>query len=206
MGTKGTFLEGRGLLTANVYYYDYEDLQVIVPGIGGGIRVDNAGKVKGWGAEGTLQLVLGDYWDVFVSGAWADSEATQVEDALCGGSDECEGNRLGNQPKFSYGATLQGTLPVGSGELFGRLELFGQTTTYGGQTLDPTFKNDAWTELALRAGYRAHSGWHITGYVENLNDEKYFDATSEDSGILPGHYIGPSRPRTFGVRLGWEFN
>ncbi|MGE0625585.1 MAG: TonB-dependent receptor [Pseudomonadales bacterium] len=206
IGTKGSFANRRGLLTANVYYYDYEDLQVIVPGIGGGIRVDNAGKVKGWGVEGTLQLVLGENWDVYLSGAWADSEATNVEDALCGGSDECEGNRLGNQPELSYSATLQGTFPTGPGELFGRLELYGQTKTYGGQTLNPVFVNDAWTELTLRAGYRANSGWDITAYVENLTDEEYFDATSEDSGILPGHYIGMSRPRTIGVRIGWEFD
>ncbi len=206
IGTKGSFADRRALLTANVYYYDYEDLQVIVPGIGGGIRVDNAGKVKGWGVEGTMQFVLGENWDVYLAGAWADSKATDVQDALCGGSDECEGNRLGNQPKLSYSATLQGTFPAGPGDLFGRLELFGQTKTYGGQTLNPVFINPAWTELALRAGYRADSGWNITAYVENLTDEKYFDATSEDSGILPGHYIGPSRPRTVGVRLGWEFD
>lgn len=206
LGVKGSFADRRGLLTANVYYYDYEDLQVIVPGVGGGIRVDNAGKVKGWGVEGTLQLVLGENWDVYLAGAWADSEATEVEDALCGGSDECEGNRLANQPELSYSATLEGAFPTGPGELFGRLELFGQTKTYGGQTLNPVFANPAWTELALRAGYRANSGWDIAAYVENLTDEKYFDATSEDSGILPGHYVGPSRPRTIGVRLGWEFN
>lgn len=205
IGTKGTFADNRAQLTANVYYYDYEDLQVIVPGVGGGIRVDNAGEVKGWGLESTLQLIIGDNWDLFLSGAWADTEANDVA-ALCDGTDECEGNKLARLPEFSYGAALQGTFPTGPGNIIGRLEMFGQTKTYGGQRLDPNFKNDGWTELALRLGYRADAGWHVTGFVENLTDERYYDATAEDGGILPGFAFGPSRPRTVGVRLGWEFN
>lgn len=205
VGTKGSFLDGRGQLTANVYYYDYEDLQVIVPGQGGGILVDNAGEVKGWGLEGTVHLLLGEHWDVFFSGAWADSEVNDAA-VLCDGTDACDGNRLANLPEFSYGATLQGTLPVSQGSWIGRLELFGQSKTYGGQALDSDFKNDGWAELALRVGYLANNGMSVTGYVENLTDEKYFDATTEPSGIIPGFAFGPSRPRTVGVRLGWTFD
>jgi iron complex outermembrane receptor protein len=207
IGLKGTFLDGGAFLTSNVYYYDYKDLQVIVPGGGGGIRVDNAGKVKGWGVEGTLQLVLGSYWDVYLSGAWADSEVTQAQVALCDGSDACEGNRLAVQPELSFGATLQGTFPAGrQGEWFGRLEAFGQTKTYGGQLLDPAFKNPGYVDMTVRAGYRANSGWHVQAYVENVTDERYYDLTSSASGIIPGHAIGPSRVRTAGVRFGWEFD
>jgi len=205
VGTKGSFADGRAQLNANFYYYTYEDLQVIIPQTSGGIRVGNAGNVDGWGLEGTLRVVLGANWDLFFSGAWADTKATDVE-VLCDGSDECDGNGLAGLPKFSYGAVLQGAFPQGSGEWIGRLEGFGQTKTFGGQTLNPLFKNPGWTEMAVRGGYRSNSGWEVIGYVENVTDEKYFDATSEDGGILPAHAIGPSRPRTFGVKLGWTFD
>ena len=205
VGAKGSFLEGRGQLSANAYFYEYEDLQVIVPGQGGGILVDNVGRVKGWGLEGTLQVLLAQHWDLFLSAAWADSETRDVQ-ALCDGTDACEGNRLANLPEFTYGATLQGNFPVGSGSLFGRLELFGQSKTYGGQYLDPRFINGGWTELALRLGWHGENGLQIMGYVENLTDERYWDVKFEAAGITPGFGFGPSRPRTVGMRIGWNFD
>ena len=100
---------------------------------------------------------------------------------------------------------LAAHFPAGNGEIIGRLEAFGQTKTYGGQSELPVFENDAWIETALRFGYRSNSGWDVIAYVENVLDEEYFDRTAEDSGIIPGFAFGPSRPRTIGVRFGWTF-
>ena len=74
-------------VAANVYYYTYEDLQVNVPGNGGGIVVDNVGKVDGWGFESTLEWVATDNVDLYLAGAYGDSEVKKAE-ALCDG-DSC---------------------------------------------------------------------------------------------------------------------
>lgn len=202
VGAKGNFADGRALLEVAGYYYTYEDLQVTVDGQGGGILVENIGKVDGWGVESSLSLIIGDYWDLYLSAAWADSEANDVQ-LVCGGLDVCEGNSLPELPEFSYSAVLQGELPVGAGGWIGRLEMFGQTKTRGGFQHDPAGAQGGWTELALRAGYRAYAGWEIMAYVENLTDELYYDGSDPLGGVLPAHYFGPARPRTIGVVLSW---
>ena len=153
-------------------YAAYEDLQTIVDGAGGGIRVDNVGEVDGWGFENTLQMSLGAHWDLFLTAAWADSEVSDIAD-LCGG------------------------------EWFTRVEAYGQSDTYGGLINDRRFANDAWMDMTWRVGYRAR-GWEIAGYVENILDERYFDGSSEEDGIIPAGYFGPSRPRTAGLTVSWS--
>ncbi len=75
LGAKGEVYDGRIRIAANVYYYTYEDLQVNVPGTSGGIVVDNVGKVDGWGLEGTLEWIATDNLDLYLAGAYGDTEA-----------------------------------------------------------------------------------------------------------------------------------
>lgn len=204
IGTKGKLWGGRATLELVGYYYTYEDLQVTVGGQGGGILVENIGEVDGWGIESTVNVLLNDYVDLYLSAAWADTEANDVQ-AACDDTDFCEGNSLPELPELSYSAVLQGRLPVSQGEWIGRAELFGQTKTGGSLEHDPAGEQDGYTELALRAGYRSNAGWEILGYVENVTNELYYDLSVNGDGIMPAHFVGPSRPRTFGVRLAWEF-
>lgn len=202
VGAKGGF--GGVKLDANVYYYTYKDLQVIVPGVGGGIKVDNVGKVNGWGVEGSMQAPLGPNFDLMLAAAWADSEITEAQ-ALCDGTLACEGQPQPTVPKFSGSAVLRFHAPVGPGEMNASAELFGQTDTYGGLLQLPEAVNDGYAELALRLGWRANAGWSVTGYVENLTNALYYTGVAEGGDILPAHYFGPSRPRTYGVRMTYDF-
>lgn len=206
LGLKGQILERRASWELVGYYYTYEDLQVTVGGPG--IFVENLGEVDGWGVESTLTLLVNDYVDLYLSGAWADTEISDVQVA-CGSvaepSDACEGNSLPQLPEFSYSAVLQGRLPAETGEWIARAEVFGQTEVGGGLPNDPAAKQDGYADLSLRAGFRANAGWDVIAYVENVTNELYYDLTSLNGGILPAHHFGPSRPRTFGVRVGWEF-
>jgi len=204
VGTKGTIFGGAARVDANVYYYTYKDLQVIVPGVGGGILVDNVGNVKGWGVEGSMQADLNDYISFLISGAWADSEVTQAE-PLCDGTLDCEGQSMPAVPKFSGSAVLKFNAPVGPGSVRASAELFGQTKTYGGLLHLDEAVNDGYGELALRLGYASDDGWSIMGYMENVTNALYYTGVAEGSGIIPAHYFGPSRPRTLGVILTYEF-
>lgn len=203
VGTKGSIFGGATKLDANVYYYTYKDLQVIVPGVSG-IIVDNVGKVNGWGVEGSMQTALGSNFDLRLSAAYADTDVTEAQ-PLCDGTLACEGTSLGQVPKFSGSAVLKFTAPAGPGSITGSAELFGQTTTYGGLLHLPEAVNDGYAELALRFGYQADAGWSVIGYVENLTNVLYYTGVAEGASILPAHYFGPSRPRTFGVRMTYDF-
>ncbi len=203
-GTKGTLFGGRANVDANVYYYQYKDLQSNVPGVGGGIVVDNVGKVKGWGVEGHIDTELTSNFELQLNGAWHNSDVTQAE-ALCDGTLDCEGQPLAAAPRFSGSAVLSFTAPVGPGAVRAAVEGFGQTETYGGLLRLAEARNDGYVDLAIRAGYEADAGWSIFGYVENVTNALYYTGAEEGGSLIPAHFIGPSRPRTFGVRMSYEF-
>ena len=204
IGTKGAFADNRARVEVSAYYYTYEDLQITVAGQGGGILVENIGQVDGWGVESSFDAILTDYLDLNLTGAWADTEATDVQ-AACGGLDVCEGNSLPELPEWSWSAVLQLHVPGSGGEWLGRVEWFGQSSTDGGIEHNPAGAQDGWNEMALRAGYESNGGWQVMAYVENVTDELYYDGAGPGSGIIPAHYFGPSRPRTYGVMLTWNF-
>ena len=204
-GIKAAVADQRLRVNVNSYSFAYEDLQLVVPGQGGVFLVDNAGEVDGYGVEADARVLLGRYWDLFVSAAFAQTEARDVA-AVCGRPDPnaCEGNGLGLVPEFSWSAVLEFQYPTNGGAWFGRAELFGQSETFSGIELDPRFGVDPWTETALRVGYAANAGWAVTLYVENAFDERYFDGSDADDGILPGTHFGPNAPRTIGLNLSWS--
>ncbi len=205
LGAKGKFAGGRARIDVAAYRYDYKDLQSVVPGQGGGVLVDNIGEVDGWGLEAALDINLSDTVELQFSAAYAKTEAHDVQ-AICDGLDICEGNPLPELPELSYSAVLQATRPARQGDWLGRLELFGQTETGGGLQADPAGAQGGWTEIALRLGYASSRGWKAIAYVENLTDEFYWDGAKPNGGIIPAHWFGPSRPRTLGLRLSWDFD
>ena len=204
VGTKGSLFGGRAKVDANVYYYTYKDLQSNVPGVGGGIVVDNVGRVNGWGAEAQLTTALTDNFDLLINGAYHNSDVTEAE-ALCDGTLDCEGQPLAAAPRFSGAAVLNFTAPLGDGAVRSSLEAFGQTETYGGLLRLAEARNEGYVDLSFRVGYEAEAGWSIFGYVENLTNALYYTGAEEGGSLIPAHFIGPSRPRTFGVRVSYEF-
>jgi iron complex outermembrane receptor protein len=84
-------------------------------------------------------------------------------------------------------------------------EAFGQTETFGGLLRLAEARNEGYVELAFRVGYEADAGWSVYGYVENVTNALYYTGAEEGGGPIPAHFIGPSRPRTFGVRMSYSF-
>ncbi len=206
IGYKGDMADGRVRLDVTAFYYEYEDLQVVVAD-GGASIVKNVGEVEASGLEASLTTAMGEYFTLFLAAGYLDSEATGIQD-ICGLPDPsgCEGRKLFWAPDYSYAAKLDFNYPVGSGEFLATFEIFGEDERGGGwENLEET-KIDAFDEMALRVGYRAEAGWHVTAYAENLNDEFTWDGQNNNGGLIPSHFFGPKRPRTYGVRFGmnWE--
>lgn len=203
MGVKGVVADGRLRFDANIYNYDYKDLQVVLTGDGGGIIVDNVGEASGTGIEGSMQWLISDNVDVLLSGAYMDTSINDAQD-ICPGDDPlaCEGEPLGYVPEFSYSARMNVHYPLGDGNIIGALEMFGQSKTEAIPiSIDPAEEIDAYTEWSLRVGYESAAGWNVTGYVENLTDETYYDGIFTGGGILAASRFNPSRPRTMGIRF-----
>ncbi len=196
IGYKGS-LGDSTRLSANAFYYQYEDLQASYYD-GALFIADNVGKVDGWGVEATWAQGFGEYVTSNVGVAWFDSEANDVQ-KICSGLDICEGQAIPWAPEWSGFATLDVHYPFFSGEMFGALGYTFQTKQYGGWEPDSQ-KLDGYNEFQLSAGWRGEV-WSFTGYVDNLTDEYYYDGVSNGDSVYPAHYFGPSRPRTVGLKI-----
>lgn len=207
MGIKGTNPKGSIRYDLNVYYYIYKDLQLIVPGAGGGTRVDNAGEVKGWGIEGSMQWVISQNWDFRFAGAHASTKMSDAS-AICPGPNPlaCEGASLSHVPDFAGSARLTYRHPIQGGVIRAVAEIYGQTKTSAlGASTDPAEIIGAYGDISLRIGFESDNGWAITAYVENVTNTLYYDGIFAGGGILPSVWFNPSRPRTFGVRISAAF-
>ncbi len=208
LGYKGRVFDGRADIAVSGFVYDYEDLQISFFDVGSGANtVENVGQVDGQGVEASITAAIAENWDVYLGLSWLDTEATGVQQVCDGATpDSCEGSSLFWAPDWSGSATITGTFPMGaSGELVGSLEAFWESERGGGWGAFPETMIDSSMEMALRLEYVANGGWTVGGYVENLTDEFTYDGMNNNGGILPSHFFGHRRPRTFGVRFGYEW-
>jgi iron complex outermembrane receptor protein len=201
VGYKGNWFEGRTQVTANAFFYEYEDLQLTYYD-GALFFVDNVGEVDGYGFEGSVIHSFNSYLLINAGLAWFDSEANELT-KICGGADVCEGRSLPHAPEWSGHLALNGNYPLAGGELFGMLAYHFQTEQYGG--FEPgSFEIDGYGELNLSVGFRGE-WWSVQAYVDNVTDEYYYDGGYNGDSVYPDYRYGPSRPRTAGVKFGVEF-
>jgi iron complex outermembrane receptor protein len=230
IGYKGTLMDGRAQISANAFFYDYEDMQAIFE-IGPRVVVDNIGQVDGTGVEIDVNTALSDNFQLRVGGSWFDSEATNVQqfcgngELLTGDPNACEGNSIPWAPEWTAFAVLNASFPTGNGEIFGNLAWTWEDD-YRGDWPDPSVifqRIEAVNQTDIVVGYRQDK-WRISAYVENVFDSIWYDGNyanddprntsfddrpghghRDDVNPYTEHVFGPSRPRTAGVRFGYQF-
>ena len=95
--------------------------------------------------------------------------------------------------------------PTESGSIVGSFEVFWESERGGGwEGLEETMI-DASAEASMRVGYVSNNGWNVNLYVENLTNEFTWDGQNNQGFLLPDHFVGPRRPRTFGINFGYEW-
>ena len=205
LGYKDSLFDGSANIDLTAFYYEYEDLQVVIAD-GGASIVKNAGEVEAWGLEGSITMALGDYFTAYLAMGYLDSEANEIQGICASGDDACEGSSLFWAPEFSGAFVLDAIYPMDGGALTGSYEVFWEGERGGGwEDLNET-KIDEYAEMAIRAGYESDNNWYVEAYVENLTDEFTWDGENNNGGMLPSHYFGPKRPRTFGMRAGLSWD
>ncbi len=219
LGYKATLFNGRSQLSTTAFYYEYEDLQAIFSE-GPKQIVDNVGELDGYGLELELSTAITDNLTLRVGASWLETEATGIQ-AFCGagevldpvkGADHCEGNSIPWAPKYTAFAVLNGVYPVGDsgGEMFGTLSWSWEDDIRGDWPDESLIYQRIATlnQTDIVLGYR-QSGRSAAGYVENVFDDVWYDGNYADDPtpgtIYAQHAFGPARPRTVGVRLGYDF-
>jgi iron complex outermembrane receptor protein len=174
--------------------------------------VGNVGKVKGTGAEATLDHAFNENWTVGLGVSWFDSEATGVQ-PLCDDSDICEGASLPWAPEWTGYMLVGGDFPISTGgSIFTDFRWSVESdrrTGYESIAEGPSIRIDGYDEAAFAVGYQSAGNWRLTAYVSNVFDNQYFDGAAdggEDTNPYVNFDFGPNRPRTFGLRMLWKFD
>lgn len=216
IGYKGTIMDGRTQISTTAFFYDYEDLQAIF-GVGPRTVVDNVGQVDGMGVEAEVTTALSDNIGLHVGMSWFDSEAHNVQvfctngEILTGDPDACEGNSIPWAPEWTAFAVLNTSFPTGNGEIFSILSWTWEADYRGDwPDKDVIFQSiEAINKTDLVIGYRMNN-WRISAYMENVFNSLWYDGNYANDDpdpviIFTEHTFGPSRPRTMGVRFGYNF-
>lgn len=209
VGYKATF-NGSTQLAVNGFIYDYKDLQSIFT-VGPVQVVGNVGKVKGYGAEGSLNHAFNENWTVGLSVSWFDSDGSGVQ-PLCGDTQVCEGNSIPWAPEWTGFLLVNSNHPIGNGgAIVGnfRWSVESDRRTSWESLADGSISIDGYDEAQFTIGYQSAGAWRLTAFVQNVFDSQYFDGAAD--GGDPGnpfvnHDFGPNLPRTFGMRLLWNFD
>lgn len=210
VGFKSKHADDRVRLSGAAFVYDFENIQLPVvdatsgvPFFVDGVEADIAGLELGVDAQ------LTDILNVFVSATWLDTEYTN--DAVIpvtGSTQLIDGNDLSHAPEFvvSFGLNYFQSLASGasvSARLLGNHNggYWGdQSNAFGSGGLD----DDGFVVVNASVSFTdASERWTVTGYVNNLFDEEYYNGgATVGSGLSIIALEG--NPRHYGVRVRYD--
>jgi iron complex outermembrane recepter protein len=182
--------EDRLQLTGNIFYSDYEDIQLPVNLTPTSLIVINAPHARTYGAE------LGAKWLPLPELELFGNIGLLKTEILDGGEADIDGNDLPRAPAF--------TLDVGGNYLHWSGVEFGANLRYSESYFsdidnEDRAKVDPYWSANAQLGYRI-DGFHVFAFANNIFDstEPVMLFTSDDSGVI-------QHPRTFGAGLELKF-
>lgn len=210
-GFKAPIVRGVLEATGAVFYYDYEDKQLLgrsnaQPAILGVLpSLVNVPSSHVMGAEFQLNAFVLDGLRLSLAGTYLDTEVDEDFNnfTILGLAANFNGDPFPYTPKYQLVADAQYERP-----LTGALDLvLGVNATYRSSTNagfggDPRLDIDGYTLVDARAGVRSSDGWEASVFARNLTDEYYWTNVARLSDVIR-RYAG--EPRTYGVRVSARF-
>ncbi len=218
IGIKSEWLDERLIVNANVFYYDYEDIQtnLLVPNPAGGITsaLANGPEARAQGVELEIDGLITDTLRGRLAAAVLDSEYRQFinRNPITGEiTGDNSGNRLVRSPRVTIGAGLEHTLGLGNGAKV----ITGGDISYRGREFflvdrqdaeaDPSLTQAGYTVANARVTYVVPDGHiRVTAFVNNLTD-KFYQVHGRPNGPAPQYVETYGNPRTYGVSLTYEY-
>lgn len=196
---KGTLLDDRLTLNANLFYTKYEDQQVEIrpdPSIPGYRIISNAATSRAWGFEIEPGMEVTDQFTAFASIGYLNTKFIDFNHAAL--SEPQDGKSFPEAPEWSLG--FGGRYEFENGVFIGADAKY--TTSYnsrfgtnGMYEIDPRFLVNA------QVGFKKNN-WEVTAFAENLTDEKYFTLVDPDYSLPFGQ---AGKRRSFGLNVRTKF-
>jgi outer membrane receptor protein involved in Fe transport len=211
IGLKGRWLGGRVTSNLAAYFIDWRNIQVQANRRSDAIQfTTNVGRAESKGLEAEITVTPATGLTFGLNGSWNEAKVTELsaQEAIISGA--VKGSRLASphlQGSFfgTYGYALGGTTTGFTSFQIQHVGSFpnGFPNTPGRTTLSPLYAStDSYTYVNLQTGIGFGK---MTGtlYVENLGNSDAVVYVHPESFVDSRYSI--LRPRTFGVRLGYEF-
>jgi iron complex outermembrane receptor protein len=207
IGYKMTSADDRFSLDAAAYFLDWEDVQLLAVVDGFGVNA-NGGTAESKGIEFAASFRPTDGLELSLNGAYTDAQLTQDTDPIVGGM---SGDRLSYVPEWSYGLagdyewTVRGDATAYVG---GSLSYLGdRPAAFGNLNSSGDLRTiSSYSTLNLRAGVEI-GRWLIEVYGKNVTDELGINSIDAGDEAVTGRVeMGIIRPRTYGVKVGLNFD
>ncbi len=209
LGLKGVSEDGRFSYDVAAFFIDWQDYQIGI--VRGGLQVaGNAEKATSKGFEASLSFAATEALVFTGAFSYIDAQLAADEPDL-GGAD---GDQLPDSPHWQTALDVQynfnlGSMPAYAGASwrykgYMPVDFDGYTDSAGvfWPASAPNLILDGYSLVDLRAGFTAGS-FDISLYVTNLMDEWAYTSFG-NSDVAPS--LGtPTRPRTFGGVIRWNF-
>lgn len=216
LGIKSNPFNGRAQINLDIFYYDYQDMQMTTlatpDGLPGQYTANAAGATV-YGVELETQFELTEGLLATFSYAYTNAEFDEYfradeRDLNPLGVEDMSGNKLPYVAENVITAGLQYERDIGAGTLVASINTKWQDDMFLREYNIPTIDLvPAYTRTDASVTYRfGADGVSITGFVNNIEDE----VQRNNIYLTPG-FVGTSattvysRPRTWGVRLNYEF-
>jgi iron complex outermembrane recepter protein len=208
LGTKSTWLDGRLVTNAAVYFLDWSDIQaarfIFSPILNRPVTVfANAGSAKIRGLDLQLTARPTAALELGASVNLQDSEFTKVE----ADTRITQGSSVPNAPELTAYAYAQYSRPMAQGSVFVRVDhrfVDEQTQLPVSDLFDPRLL-PSYSVSNVYAGYRADR-WYLTAFVNNVADERaYLGLDALAGGTTIPDTAALIQPRTIGMTVGFNF-
>jgi outer membrane receptor protein involved in Fe transport len=196
---KGTLLEDRLTLNANLFYTKYDDQQVEIrpdPSIPGYRITSNAATSRAWGFEIEPTLEVTDEFTAFMSIGYLNTKFIDFNHAAL--TLPQDGKSFPEAPEWSV--ALGGRYEFENGVFVGADAKY--TTSYNSRFgTNGMYKIDPRFILNTQTGFKKDN-WEVIAFVENLTDEKYFTIVDPDYSLPFGQ---AGKGRSFGLNVRVKF-
>jgi len=202
---------------ADLFHYDYTDLQVRTPVATGGVDIQSAAKARVQGAE--LETTFTPLTGLTLSGnaTYLDARFVQGEISTIEApswvfganppvvEQNISGNRLTRAPELQFALTSRYEWSVGEDTAAVQAGMRHQGSEYFLETQqqESTFRGGAWSEYDARlslAGPAEH--WRVSLFGKNLFDNRHFTQITAFFGLPNG---AVNDPRTIGVEFAVKY-
>ncbi|WP_170287372.1 TonB-dependent receptor [Halioglobus maricola] len=227
VGYKGSFWDQRLNLTTAAYYYDYTDLQVQKDEVVDGVAIaiyENADEANAWGLEAELAALLAEGLTFSMAMSYNDTEYEDFSSLdstgcaigplaqgnslapLCTEEQDLSGNNFTLSPELGFSANL-----IYEWDMMSLAWRAAASYMYTDEQYTSPFNNsydtlDSWDrwDARLSAG-STDLTWEVTAYVKNITDDRQVILKSEISTTQQVAEYDLTEPRTYGIRLTYNF-